>query len=29
MPEGWLALVLLLDQLPRMIFRDYTQSLFR
>jgi uncharacterized protein (DUF924 family) len=21
-PEGWLALVLLLDQLPRMIFRD-------
>jgi uncharacterized protein (DUF924 family) len=26
-PEGWLALVLLLDQLPRMIFRD-TPRLF-
>lgn len=25
-PEGWLALVLLLDQLPRMIFRDTPQS---
>ncbi|KAB0482577.1 Uncharacterized conserved protein, DUF924 family [Pseudomonas reinekei] len=25
-PEGWLALVLLLDQLPRMIFRDAPQS---
>ena len=25
-PEGWLALVLLLDQLPRMIFRDSPQS---
>ncbi len=28
-PEGWLALVLLLDQLPRMIFRDTPQILFR
>lgn len=26
-PEGWLAVVLLLDQLPRMIFRD-TQAAF-
>ena len=25
-PEGWLALVLLLDQLPRMIFRDTPKS---
>ncbi|VVP37810.1 MULTISPECIES: DUF924 family protein [Pseudomonas] len=25
-PEGWLALVLLLDQLPRMIFRDSPKS---
>ena len=25
-PDGWLALVLLLDQLPRMIFRDTPQS---
>ncbi|WP_458129038.1 DUF924 family protein [Pseudomonas sp. Z2-11] len=25
-PEGWLALVLLLDQLPRMIFRDTPRS---
>ena len=25
-PEGWLALVLLLDQLPRMIFRDSPNS---
>ncbi|MHC8409079.1 DUF924 family protein [Pseudomonas sp. Hz4] len=25
-PEGWLALVLLLDQLPRMIFRDTPTS---
>ncbi|TPG77414.1 DUF924 family protein [Pseudomonas arsenicoxydans] len=25
-PEGWLALVLLLDQLPRMIYRDTPQS---
>lgn len=25
-PQGWLALVLLLDQLPRMIFRDTPQS---
>ncbi|MHC8337063.1 DUF924 family protein [Pseudomonas sp. HLT2-19-2] len=25
-PEGWLALVLLLDQLPRMIFRDTPES---
>ncbi|MCW8276213.1 DUF924 domain-containing protein [Pseudomonas sp. PCH199] len=25
-PEGWLALVLLLDQLPRMIFRDSPQA---
>ena len=25
-PEGWLALVLLLDQLPRMIFRDTPQA---
>lgn len=25
-PEGWLALVLLLDQLPRMIFRDTAKS---
>jgi uncharacterized protein (DUF924 family) len=25
-PEGWLALVLLLDQLPRMIFRDSAKS---
>jgi uncharacterized protein (DUF924 family) len=25
-PHGWLALVLLLDQLPRMIFRDTPQS---
>ncbi|MHC8303756.1 DUF924 family protein [Pseudomonas sp. PB3P13] len=25
-PEGWLALVLLLDQLPRMIYRDSPQS---
>ncbi|HCS43294.1 MAG TPA: DUF924 domain-containing protein [Pseudomonas sp.] len=25
-PEGWLALVLLLDQLPRMIFRDAPKS---
>ncbi|APC16434.1 hypothetical protein BLL42_12090 [Pseudomonas frederiksbergensis] len=25
-PEGWLALVLLLDQLPRMIFRQTPQS---
>jgi uncharacterized protein (DUF924 family) len=25
-PEGWLALVLLLDQLPRMIFRDRPEA---
>jgi uncharacterized protein (DUF924 family) len=25
-PQGWLALVLLLDQLPRMIFRDTPKS---
>jgi uncharacterized protein (DUF924 family) len=25
-PEGWLAVVLLLDQLPRMIYRDSPQS---
>ncbi|ROL71205.1 hypothetical protein BK634_08675 [Pseudomonas chlororaphis] len=25
-PQGWLALVLLLDQLPRMIFRDTAQA---
>jgi uncharacterized protein (DUF924 family) len=25
-PEGWLALVLLLDQIPRMIFRDTPKS---
>ena len=25
-PEGWLALVLLLDQLPRMIYRDSAKS---
>ncbi|MDQ0124451.1 uncharacterized protein (DUF924 family) [Pseudomonas lini] len=25
-PEGWLALVLLLDQIPRMIFRDSPKS---
>lgn len=25
-PEGWLALVLLLDQLPRMIFRDTAKA---
>ena len=25
-PEGWLALVLLLDQLPRMIYRDIPKS---